>query len=273
MKNFVKNCCRLRPDNKIGRYRLLLTLVCLGAALLAGCAPVRPPEPKLAPVSAGELLQILRTQGQHFQTLQGTVSLRMTHAGKQHSVKQVLLLQRPDMFRAEVLGPFGQPVMTVAAAGDSLSAFVPGESRFYSGPATSENLYRLVRVPLEIKQLLQFVFYDVPLLPESSGGVSVENGFYVMNRQSADGRRQQLRFDDQRRLRQVRYFSDQVELLQANYDVLRDDDGLPLTLRLNLPMDDMEVELVWRDVRSNGELPASRFHLMPPAGAQVLALP
>lgn len=273
MKSFAKNCCCLRRDNKIGRYRLLLITVWLVAALLASCAPVRPPEPTLVPVSADELLQNRKAQGQRFQSLQGTVALRMTHDGDRHSVKQVLLLQRPDMFRAEVLGPFGQPVMTVAAAGDRLSAFIPGESRFYSGEATPANLYRLVRLPLEVRQLLQFVFYDAPLLPEPSGGISVENGFYVMNRQGADGRRQQLRFDEQRNLRQVQYFSNQTELLRATYDDVRTDDGLPLTLRLNLPMDDMEVELVWRDVRSNGELPANRFRLMPPPGAQVLALP
>jgi outer membrane lipoprotein-sorting protein len=273
MNSFAKNYSSLRLDNQTGSFRLLLLLVLPAVALLASCAPVRMPAPTLAPVSAGELLQSLRAQGQRHQTLQGTVSLRMTHNGERHSVKQVLLLQRPDMFRAEVLGPFGQPVMTVAAAGNRLSAFIPGESRFYSGPATPENLYRLVRLPLEVKQLVQFVFYDVPLLPESSGGVSLENGFYVINRESADGRRQELRFDEQRRLRQVRYFSNQTELLQATYDNVRDEDGLPLTLRLNLPGDDMEVELVWRDVRSNGELLSSRFYLVPPPGVQVLALP
>lgn len=272
MNRFVKNCSSLRLDNNTDICRLLSILI-LVAALLASCAPVRPPEPTLMPVTADELLQIRKAQGQRFQTLQGTVSLRMTHAGERHSVKQVLLLQRPDMFRAEVLGPFGQPVMTVAAAGDRLSAFVPGEARFYTGAATPENLYRLVRLPLEVQQLVQFAFYDVPLLPEPFGGVSVENGYYVINLQGVDGRRQQLRFDEQRRLRQVRYFSNQTELLKATYDDMREDDGLPLALRLNLPMDDMEVELVWRDVRSNGELPASRFNLIPPPGAQVLALP
>lgn len=273
MKKFAKNYSSLRLDNKICNFRLWIILVLLAVAFLVSCAPARPPVPTLAHVSAAELLQLLRTQGQRFQTLQGTVSLRMSHDGERHSVKQVLLLQRPDMFRAEVLGPFGQPVMTVAAANDRLSAFVPGEARFYTGPATSENLYRLVRLPLEVKQLLQFVFYDVPLLPDSSGDVSVENGFYVINRLSADGRRQELRFDEQRRLRQVRYFSNKNELLLANYDDVRDDDGLPLSLRLKLPADDMEVELVWRDVRSNGEILSSRFHLAPPPGAQVLALP
>ncbi len=273
MSNFAKNYSSLHLDNIFGSFRLWLKLVLLAAVFLVSCAPVRPPAPTLAPVSAGELLQLLRTQGQRFQTLQGTVSVKMTRDGERHSVKQVLLLQRPDMFRAEVLGPFGQPVMTVASADDRLSAFIPGEARFYSGPATSENLYRLVRLPLEVKQLVQFVFCDVPLLPESSGEVTIRDGFYLINRQSADGRRQELRFDEQRRLRQVRYFSNQNELLLASYDDLRDEDGLPLSLRLKLPADDMEVELVWRDVRSNGEILSSRFHLAPPPGAQVLALP
>ena len=152
MKTFAKNCSSLRLDNKICSLRLWLILVLLAVAFLVSCAPVRPPAPTLAPLSAAELLQLLSVQGQRFQTLQGTVSLRMIHGGERHSVKQVLLLQRPDMFRAEVLGPFGQPVMTVASADDRLSAFIPGEARFYSGPATSENLYRLVRLPLEVKQ-------------------------------------------------------------------------------------------------------------------------
>lgn len=273
MNNFAINCSSLRRDRKYGRYLLISIRLLLAVVLLSSCAPVMPPAPTLAPVAAEALLQSLSEQGRRFQTLQGTVLLRMTDGGKRTSVKQVLLLQRPDRFRAEVLGPFGQPVMTVVATAERLSAFVPGEGRFYSGPASADNLYRLVRLPLELSELVQFVFYDVPLLPNPSGEVSVEDGFYRLDRHGRDGRRQQLRFDSQRRLRQVRYFSGETELLQAAYEDIRDADGLPQTLRLVLPEVEMEVELVWRDVRANGEIPSSRFYLAPPPGSQVLALP
>ena len=272
MKRFAKNCSNLRPADHSGR-RLVSLLIAFAATLLWSCAPVRPPVPTLEPVSADVLLQDLRAQAKQFQTLQGTALLQMTNAGERHSAKQVLLLQRPDRFRAEILGPFGQPVMTVVASSKRLSAFVPSEARFYSGPATSQNLYRLVRLPLELEELVQFVFYDVPLLPNPAGGVSLENGFYRLDRQGPGGRRQELRFDSQRRLRQVCYFTEETELLRAAYDDMRVEDGLPQTLHLLLPAVDMEVELVWRDVRSNADIPPARFHLTPPSGAQVLALP
>jgi outer membrane lipoprotein-sorting protein len=273
MSNFAKNCGNWRRDSHSANCRLVSILVLLAAILLASCAPMRPPAPSLAPVSAAVLLGDLSAQAKRFQTLQGTALLRMTNAGERHSARQVLLFQRPNQFRAEVLSPFGQPVMTVVGTADRLSALVPGEGRFYSGPATADNLYRLVRMPLELKELVQFVFYDVPLLPDPSGGVSVEDSFYRLDRLGPDGRRQELRFDSQRRLRQVRYFADETELLQASYNDLRVEDGLPQTLQLVLPGVDMEVELVWRDVRSNADIPPSRFHLFPPPGVQVLALP
>jgi hypothetical protein len=175
--------------------------------------------------------------------------------------------------RAEVLGIFGQPVMTVAAAGERLSAYVPGEKKFYTGPASSANLYRLVRVPLDLADLVRFVFYDVPLLPFPSGAVQVDEGYYRLDRHAADGRQQELSFDNRQRLRRVRYVAGEDEVLSVRFDDIRDEDGLPRQVRLALPAADTQIDLEWREVRADGDIPENRFHLQPPAGTEVEALP
>lgn len=253
-------------------FRWFPVILILSAALLpTGC--VRPPATTLPAVSAEALLRSLHEQGARFRSLQGTAVLRVSRAGERHSVKQVLLVQRPDLFRAEILSPFGQPVATVAASADRLTAFVPGEGKYYTGPASAENLYRLARLPFELRELVRYVFHDVPMLPGAGDAVLAQDGLYRLERASSDGRRQQLFFDELRRLRKMRFFSGETELLQAEYDELREEDGLPLQLRLALPAADMQIELEWRTVRANGDIPRDRFYLPPPSGAQVLTLP
>lgn len=268
-----KSCVALNRTCEPGWGRLVAGLLALGLLLAGGCAPLRPPVEGLPAVDALTLMKNLEVQGRRFHSLQGTASLRLVSGEEEQNVKQVLLIQRPDLFRAEVLGLFGQPVVTVAAADDRLSALVPGESAFYTGPATPENLYRLVRFPLELRELLQFVFCDVPLLPGYSGLVEVDEGLYSMRRHAQDGREQRLYFDRQKQLRQVSYSSDGMELLRVEYRTVRPEDGLPQQIYMSLPAVDMELELIWRDVRVNAEIPAIRFRLTPPAGVQIRNLP
>lgn len=273
MTNCVKNSSALhRVKERIKILRLVLFGVMV-TLFMGGCAAVRPPTPSLAPVSSDELLQAVKVQGERFHSLQGTAVLTVARAGREQNIKQVLLVQRPNQLRAEVLGLFGQPVMTVAAAGDRLSAYIPGEKKFYTGPASSTNLYRLVRVPMELPDLVRFVFYDVPLLPFSSGAVQVGEGYYRLHRHAADGRQQELSFDNRLRLRRVRYVTGEDEVLRVRFDDIRDEDGLPRQVRLALPAADTQIDLEWREVLADGDIPESRFHLQPPAGTEVEALP
>lgn len=271
--NYAKNCSGWRRVKGMRLNRLGGILLLLAFTLSGGCAPVRPSVTELPLPSVEDLLQGLAEQGRRFHSLQGMASLRVTTGGEEQTVKQALLVQRPDLFRAEVLGLFGQPVLTVAAADNRLSASVPGEGAFYTGPASPENLYRLVRFPLELKELLQFVFSDVPLLPQGGREVAFDGGLYRIDRQSFGQRRQELYFDGQKRLRQVRFFAGDTELLHAEYDAFREGDGLPMRLHLRLPAVDTEIELAWRDVRTNTHIPPERFRLTPPPGARIMALP
>lgn len=273
MTNCATNCSGLRRVKNILPASLPVLVVMAMILMTAGCAGVRPVTPGLPAVSSDTLLQALNAQGQQFRSLQGTAVMRVSRGGQKQSVKQVLLVQRPQLLRAEVLGLFGQPVMTVAAAGERLSAFIPGEAKFYTGPATSANLYRLVNLPLELPELLRFVFHDVPLFPIASGGVRTGEGFYHLDRKAADGRFQELRFDRGLHLRQARYASADGELLSVRYDDLQAENGLPRQVRLVLPSADMEIALEWRDVRANVNIPQSRFYLQPPAGVAVENLP
>lgn len=265
----VKNLNKSNRKPNLRKYALIPIL--LAVLLPTGC--VRPPRATLPAVSAKSLLQTLQDQSDRFRSLQGTAVLRVNRGGERHSAKQVLLVQRPDLFRAEVLSPFGQPVATVAACDGRLTAFVPGEGRYYVGTASAENLYRLAGLPLKVPELLRYVFYDAPLLPRGDNKVSIEDGLYRLDRSASDGRREQLFFDGSGRLRKVSLFAGETPLLQAEYDELREEDGLPLELSLALPSVDMRIELQWRSVRANGDIPRDRFMLSPPDGAEVMALP
>ena len=156
--------------------------------VLGGCAvPAKPPVEPLPAVSAQELLHGLELRAGRFEALQGLGRIRVTVAGRTQSARQVLLVTRPDRLRAEVLGPLGQTVLTVAAGEGILTAFLPGEKRFLTGAATPDNLQRLIRVPLAPAELVRLMLHDVPLADASAARGEVREDRYRLVLPTAGG--------------------------------------------------------------------------------------
>lgn len=243
-------------------------------AVLGGCAvPAKPPVEPLPAVSAQELLHSLELRAGRFEALQGLGRIRVTVAGRSQSARQVLLVARPDRLRTEVLGPLGQTVLTVAAGEGILTAFLPGEKRFLSGAATPENLQRLIRVPLAPAELVRLMLHDVPLADASAARAEVREDRYVLMLPTAGGSLQTLFLDSRKRLRTAQFERNGVLLWRAGYDDFRPEDDLPLSMRLEWPSAETDVELQLSDVKINTTLPAERFRLTPPVGVMVEILP
>lgn len=243
-------------------------------AVLGGCAvPAKPPLEPLPAVSAQELLHSLELRAGRFEALQGLGRIRVTVTGRSQSARQVLLVARPDRLRTEVLGPLGQTVLTVAAGEGMLTAFLPGEKRFLSGAATPDNLQRLIRVPLAPAELVRLMLHDVPLADASAARAELREDRYVLLLPTAGGGLQTLFLDGRKRLRTAQFERNGVLQWRVGYDDFRPEDDLPLSMRLEWPSAETDVELQLSDVKINTTLPAERFRLTPPAGVMVEALP
>ncbi|MCF8031521.1 MAG: DUF4292 domain-containing protein [Desulfarculaceae bacterium] len=175
---------------------LLALLLCL---TITSCVHL-PGGPTLselpAPETARQGLENRRMAVKSF-SMSGEIEVKAPQ-GELHG-DHVIIGQAPDRLRAEVLGPFGQPLLRVVVDGRKLSVLSFRENRAYVGAATRENLARFLGLNLSPSEIFAVLIGAPPLLPAGSQAqVSpVEGGEGVLLRLVEPGRQvsQGLVFD------------------------------------------------------------------------------
>ena len=166
---------------------LLALLICL---TLTSCAHL-PGGPVIsdlpAPQTARQGLENRRLAVKSF-AMSGEIDLK-TPQGELHG-DHVIIGQAPDRLRAEVLGPFGQPLLRVVVDGRRLSVLSFRENRAYVGAASRHNLARFLGLSLSPSEVFAVLIGAPPLLAQGSRArVSpVEGGEGVLLRLVEPGR-------------------------------------------------------------------------------------
>ncbi|PLX89866.1 MAG: hypothetical protein C0619_10395 [Desulfuromonas sp.] len=240
--------------------------------LMVGCAR---PDSALRPLPAAEQLLegFTRTQGL-YRSLDGEAKVGVTVAGKFFSSQQFLLLERPDRLRIDALSSFGQLLLQLAVNRNEMMVFlnttVPG--RYYRGPASDENLWRFTRLPIGLKQMLELLLYDPPLIagldtrvePHPQGAqLSVVGGV----------QRQEIVFDRHLRPVAIRYYDRDQLSLQVEYEKISEISGFPSRVRIEIPEQKTSVSVRFSEVRTNVPIPAERFSFAQPANSTLENLP
>ncbi|MGH7896440.1 MAG: hypothetical protein ACREQQ_00690, partial [Candidatus Binatia bacterium] len=135
--------------------RALCSLL-LGAAL-AGCVPGKRAVPTIRPLpgpapSPETLLRKLEERSAALRTFRALAELDYSGPkGKAH-VREIVLVQRPDHLRIEMMSVFGV-ALQVTSDGREIHAYHRGEKTFYRGKATVENLARFTRLDLDLREI------------------------------------------------------------------------------------------------------------------------
>lgn len=80
----------------------------------------------------------------------------------------VILGAFPNRLRAEVMGPFGQPLLRVICDGVTLTVLSFRENKAYQGPASRTNLARFLGLALSPTEMYAVLAGSPPLLPADS---------------------------------------------------------------------------------------------------------
>lgn len=243
--------------------------------LAAGCAGPRRPVQPLPTATAEELLQRLEINAHTFENLRGLAKVRVRTGEDRLSGSQVLLAEKPDRFRVEVLGLFGQPWLVMVSDGSNLQALLPGENRFLEGPASPENLQRFTRLPLKVTDLVHLLLYQVPLIGGSkTQAVPLADGGSRLLLAGENGARQEVDFDPDRRMIASRYMDSGEVWLEIRYGEFSEAvPDFPRQLQLQLPRRGIEAEVEFSELQLNTSLPQERFRLNPPPGIRPEPLP
>lgn len=239
---------------------------------------------KRAPLPPGALLEPARLRAALAERRQGTRSVRgearlelFTEEGyAPHS--QVIVAERPGRLHMEALSPFDMPVAVLTSDGDRFQLYSLQEGVFYHGPATPENLARIIPLPLSPTDLVEVLLGGAPLLPDA-GRVRWDGrtGQYVFTLTDASGHVQELRLAPDT----LDVLSSRVEtpggklLYSLQFEDHEFSDGvrLPRRLRFEMPSREVEVELRWKDVEVNARIPPEAYTQEPPRGVRQERLP
>jgi len=243
----------------------------LGLALLTlfGCS-VTPPAP-LPLVADDVLLQALAEQEQQYTSLRGIAKVGIENNSGALRSTQIVLAEKPDRFRAEILSTFGQPVVSMASDGAIMSVSIPSQRQFYQGVPSAESLARFTGIPLEVRDVVHLLLHQVPLIAYSQ--IRSEPGPSLILTDLA-GSRQRLDFDHLLRLTGASYFDGgEHPWMLVRYTQFKEEKGFPHQLDLSLPREGVEARVELRELDINLALTDDKFHLLVPEGIPVQPLP
>jgi outer membrane lipoprotein-sorting protein len=241
-----------------------LPWLCLAVA----CAG-RIPLPKHLEVSGLPEL-VTRMEGRTSPVQRYSAEARLNYFGKEGRVRTraVLVAARPSSLRYDVMGPHGGVVSAFATDGRELQLLDIGNSRFVYGPATAANITALLNlgeVGLDGVALTRLFFGEV-LVPQSATLTYDDRvGRFVIN---AEGGGEERRVEvDPVSSRPVRGAVLRRGALVSEVMIEeRDDQGIPVQLRIRVPAEKLELLIELDDLEHDPALDASVFRLDPPQG-------
>lgn len=241
--------------------------------LLTGC--LRPVDPVWTTIpTADQLLSKLASESGQYLSLDGAASVSLTTGDRYFSSQQFLLLQKPNRLRADVLTGFGQLVLQMTSDGEILSVFlnttVPG--RFLRGPASYENIFRFVRVPLKAEDLLKLLLYDPPLTAHQHSSIETSSTTLTLVLSGGDNR-QELLFDRQLQLIGCRYYNAGEKYLSVDYRKFSEKNKFPHTIEIAMPLEQTRVKMKFSELKVNGGIDMAQFNLKKPSNILLEPLP
>ncbi len=250
--------------SRVAVARLLLLTLCLGVAACRTLAPVAKPAP--SPWTASQLLDQQRAQAAQRTGLRARARSDLRGASGEHFTRQLLLLQKPDRLRVEVLGLFGQRLRALSSDGVRTEFYQHGDREISSAPQALAELEVVLGLPLGFEDAVALLL-AAPELPATEAEPALER-----DPQSGDMRLRfpdrSLRFDAEGRLRAVHFrpAPDAQDRLRVRYDDWRTLPGggrFPFLQRFDFPSQSLRLLLTLVEVELNPDAAAHLFRLRP----------
>jgi hypothetical protein len=198
-------------------------------------------------------------------------------AGTQHvKAKEDIVAKRPGNLRVEARSPFGVALL-LAAQGNDLAIFEPGQNRFMRGEANAETLYRYVRIPMAPTDAVGLLMgLAPPAFPigNNPDSVTTDGAMLVATFGNAATGNRQLGFSDSNLAMVRETASDGSVNYEVRYSEYHDIGGVmfPYVVDAKFPAAGSHVTFRYLEPIVNGIIPDSTFVLTPAPGAVMMNL-
>ena len=248
---------------KIARSFLFCALVCGCAKAPVATGPV--PEPAALDELAQKAHRVPQTL-----SCDARAFVEAPQNGGRYSLH--VSVKRPASIRLEALTPMGDPAAVLVADQGRFALLDLRNNVFYRGPATPENLSRLIPAPLRDEELVSLITGAIPALPQSVPQSSARDGDGYKLVFARPGVRQEVRLGADMRVLEVRRIGDGGNLLwSVGLDEHDDSSGaqVPRLLHLEAPSGKTKVDLRLRNILTGKPPPQGAFLLGPPQGMRI----
>lgn len=181
-------------------------------------------------------------------------------------------VKRPASIRIEALTPLGDPAAVLVSDQGRFALLDLRNNVFYRGPATPQNLSRLIPAPFTAGELVSLITGDIPELPGAQPREAHREGDGYRLVLVAPGLVQEVSLGGDLRVQKVRRSTAGGDLLwEVSLDEHDDSSGaqLPRLIHLEAPGGKTRVDLRLRNLLTGKPPPSGAFLLGVPQGMQV----
>lgn len=243
------------------------------AFALAGC-PRRAPPPDLS-LDPAELVAQVRAAQDRTRSVRGEARIRLETAELSGTFSALVAAEAPDRALVQSLDFFGNTVAVLAAADGELSFYDARAHVVYRGPATPENLARLVPLSISPADLARILRGSAPLLDGRPVSADAGRGFVTLGI-DAGARTETLRVGAGAEVLRASVRADAAQGRGA-YDLEfgafdRFELRFPAEVSLSSEAPRVRMKVTWVEVEPNAALDRKIFSPRVPPGARVVDL-
>ena len=153
------------------RLSALVWCVMLVVALFGGCASPQNGETESALPGAEQVLRGLRDRLQAVRSFQMQGEIHLSTPKIDLIGDHFIVGKSPDLLRAEIMGPFGQPAIFIIMNGDNLVALDYKANRAYKGRSSRKNLARFLGMALSPREVFSLLAGSAPVIDSAQSVV------------------------------------------------------------------------------------------------------
>jgi hypothetical protein len=241
-------------------------------ALAAGCARVPPPDLSRDPAL---LLEQVRVAQGGVSACRGSARLSVSSSSPSGSLDAWVAAEKGGRVRVDVFDFFGNPAAVLVASGGRFALYDARAGVLYRGDDTSENLARLVPVPIGARDLASVICGSAPIIDGRAVSAEAGDGVLLLEIAGESGR-QVLAVGEGGVVERASFLSGARggTSWKVAFSAFRRTAGQRFPGDVELRGGGAEVSLLWKDdLEVNLPPEISMFHLDPPRGARVVDLP
>ena len=252
-----------------------LLLLALGAGLL-GCPRQIDFGPHGEITKADELIKLMSAEEAKLITLTGEGRLKLESPQGAVALTLFAAISRPNLVHLETLDFFGKPQAVMTTDGARFGLYDAQQAKFFTGPATAQNLSRFLPIVMAPEELTGLMLGDPSLLAHDEARLELDDKAGAYRLTLTRGELTQVVLVHARFLRAIRseIRGPGVDFTAAFWDLqpigVTGAGVLPRNLSLEAPAAQTRLELRYTEVKLNQSPDLTMFETTGPEGVEAI---